>query len=424
MKVGKIVGASAFVALAAFSLESYSKTTIVSGEVMPGMDIDHVVIMKEGAHFNDMLQIKVPVVEGKFSYTLVSDTVQVYMLVPGPFKGFFSSDWMFFTDGQPVTFRVERNESGESDSKCTASSPMSAKLGDFFNAFNRTPVYKRYEAFNDSIESNGLSFTLPEYTAVSNRYYESRDKAEMDSLRQVMKTLEAEGKRYSQYGLRKEAMEGEINRAFHKYEMETLVSDSTEFGLYMIVRKMWDSSANDHLDYYNIYKRHYSGRFAGHPYSTDIETLAPVYLEKLVEPGKKYTDVKALDADGKMRYISEFIGGKVALIDLWASWCGPCRRNSKAMIPVYDKYHPLGFEIVGIGREADNDGYMRLAVDKDGYKWPCLAEINDVDSIWYKYGTPNAPGLTVLVDSDGTILAKNPSVDELEKILTEKFSAK
>lgn len=424
MKVGKIVGASAFVALAAFSLESYSKTTIVSGEVMPGMDIDHVVIMKEGAHFYNIPQIKVPVVDGKFSYTLVSDTVQVYMLVPGPFKGFFTSDWMFFADGQPVTFRVERNESGESDSRCTASSPLTAKFENYYSTFNRTPVNVRYEAFIDSIESNGLSFTLPEYTAVSNRYYKSRDKAEMDSLKQIMKTLEAEGKRYSEYGLRKEAMEDEIDRAFHNYAIETLAADSTEFGLYMIARKMWDSSANDHLDYYNIYNRYYSGRFAGHPYAVEIETLAPFYLEKLVSPGKRFIDVKALDADGNMRYISEFIGGKVALIDLWASWCGPCRRNSKAIIPVYDKFHPLGFEIVGIGRETDNDSSMRLAAKKDGYKWPCLAEINDSQFIWYKYGTPNAPGLTVLVDSDGTILALNPTVNDLEKILTEKLGMK
>lgn len=424
MKIRKIVGVSVFIAFVVFSLESYSETTIVSGEVMPGMDIDHVVIMKEGAHPFVIPQIKVPVVDGRFSYDLVSDTVQVYMLVPGPFRGSYESDWMFLSDGKTVTFKVERDEAGNPKSRLVSSSPLSAKFGKYYSSFYEGPICSRYTAFNDSIESNGLSFTLPEYTAVENRYYKSRDKIEMDSLRQVMKTLEAEGKRYSEYGLRKEAMEGEINRAFHNYEMETLAADSTEFGLYMIVRKMWDSSANDHLDYYNIYKRHYSGKFAGHPYSTEIETLAPVYLEKLIEPGKKYTDVKALDADGKMRYISEFIGGKVALIDLWASWCGPCRRNSKAMIPVYDKFHPLGFEIVGIGREADNDGYMRLAVEKDGYKWPCLAEINDVDSIWNKYGTPNAPGLTVLVNSDGTILAKNPSVDELEKILTEKLSAK
>ena len=57
-----------------------------------------------------------------------------------------------------------------------------------------------------------------------------------------------------------------------------------------------------------------------------------------IRPGGHYVDFEAPDLEGCKVKLSDVIKGKVAIIDLWASWCMPCRAKAKAMIPLYEKY--------------------------------------------------------------------------------------
>lgn len=206
--------------------------------------------------------------------------------------------------------------------------------------------------------------------------------------------------------------------AYRKCELDFVASAPTLAGLFKIVDAMHYPDTHNLAAYSDIYDNTYRGRFGNHPYVKTIETGIEIHRGQLNTPGQRYTDVQALDAEGNMRFISEYIGGKVALIDLWASWCMPCRKNSIELIPIYEEFAPKGFAIVGVGRENKNDAYMRHIVEKDGYPWPYLAEIDDSNNIWAKFGTPNAPGRTILVDRNGTILAIDPKPDELRKFLT------
>ena len=118
--------------------------------------------------------------------------------------------------------------------------------------------------------------------------------------------------------------------------------------------------------------------------------------------------------------LSKEIEGKVALIDLWASWCGSCRRTSKSMIPLYEKYKERGFTVVGVARESKRED-MERALARDGYPWLNLLELQDEHKIWERYGVSRAGGITVLVDRDGIILAVSPTAEEVERILQEKL---
>ena len=144
--------------------------------------------------------------------------------------------------------------------------------------------------------------------------------------------------------------------------------------------------------------------------------LTTLYEAGEPTPGKKYVDFSA--PDGNIVSASEIIGGKIAVIDLWASWCGPCRRHSMALIPLYEKYRDKGFTVLGVAREASSDKAMRMAIERDGYPWINLIELNDTNNIWKKYRAGNAGGRIVLVDSDGTILAVDPETDEIEAHLS------
>jgi len=138
-----------------------------------------------------------------------------------------------------------------------------------------------------------------------------------------------------------------------------------------------------------------------------------------VKVGGSYIDFSAPDLEGNMVKLSDQIKGKVALIDLWASWCGPCRRLSSSMIPIYEAFKDKGFTVVGIARENNNTDAMKKAIEQDKYPWLNLVELNDKGNIWEMYGAGNSGGCTYLVDKDGKILAIHPSAEEVTKILTE-----
>lgn len=167
----------------------------------------------------------------------------------------------------------------------------------------------------------------------------------------------------------------------------------------------------------DIYRTVYAPLYPRHPYTAKLDTV--FYRQARV--GGKYADFTAPDLNGNSHRLSESVAGKIAVIDLWASWCGPCRRNSIALIPVYNEFKDKGFTVVGVARESDNADAMRKAIDKDGYTWLNLLELNDRAGIWQLYGIGNAGGSQFLIDRDGTILVVNPTAAEVRQILSEKL---
>ena len=139
-----------------------------------------------------------------------------------------------------------------------------------------------------------------------------------------------------------------------------------------------------------------------------------------INVGGRYIDFTAPDATGKEFKLSGLIEGKVALIDLWASWCGSCRVKSKSMISVYEKYKEKGFTVVGVARER-NVADMVHAVEQDEYPWLNLVELEDREKIWQKYGVGNGGGKVFLIDKSGIILAVNPTAEEVITILEEQL---
>jgi peroxiredoxin len=162
-----------------------------------------------------------------------------------------------------------------------------------------------------------------------------------------------------------------------------------------------------------------SAKYPGHPYDSVAKDMIDA-IDR-IKVGGKFIDFTLPDLNGNTINLSKTIEGKIALIDLWATWCGPCIATSKSMIPVYNEFKNSGFTIIGVAREFDNTNQLEKTLEREKFPWINLVELNNQNGIWIKYGIPTAGGRTFLVDKDGTILATSPSADEVRKILTEKL---
>lgn len=113
--------------------------------------------------------------------------------------------------------------------------------------------------------------------------------------------------------------------------------------------------------------------------------------------------------------------GKVVLIDFWASWCGPCRRENPNVRKLYRRFHYKGFEILGVS--LDNDGNRwKGAIQADSLTWPHVSDLRGWQSSAAQLYQVSSIPQTYLIDKDGRIMAKGLRGPELEMVLAKIFA--
>ncbi|MEN9906979.1 MAG: hypothetical protein RLZZ540_120 [Bacteroidota bacterium] len=364
--------------------------------------------------------IKIPIVDGHFEYNLESPFSEKYTLILGEEleNGAFRSI-SFFAENGEVEFNLHSAQ--EFDKNKILGGKLTNKMLAFEKEQKKVfdPIIKPFSEEIDMLWDSKNYFSEA-VTTIQEKTKKLKQGEELDKAYRMRDELLETDKGYtSRAWFLKNKMDS-IQKLKYTWEAKYIDSNQDVFSYSLLLNQVrWYKQNKKNVDLNvvtNLFAI-YSKKYPLHPYTKQIEDI----LEgiKTVKVGGMFVDFSAPTIEGETIIASDIVTGKVALIDLWASWCGPCRVTSKTYIPIYEKYKEKGFVILGVANEFKNASAFVKAIEKDKYPWLNLIELDNKNRIWDKYNVSNSGGSTFLIDSKGVIVAIHPDAEELDKILSK-----
>jgi thiol-disulfide isomerase/thioredoxin len=138
------------------------------------------------------------------------------------------------------------------------------------------------------------------------------------------------------------------------------------------------------------------------------------------ETGKPFPSLTLRDTSGN-EFLLSSLKGKLVLLDVWSSWCGPCREQIPELRKLYKKYNSRGFEIIGISMDDNKQSWLK-AIREDKQAWKQYCELvnwrgNKFAARFYTYTIPD----NFLIDENGILVGQNLSAEVISSWVSQHY---
>lgn len=139
---------------------------------------------------------------------------------------------------------------------------------------------------------------------------------------------------------------------------------------------------------------------------------------KRVSVGQIAPDFTMNDAEGNPVKLSDIYSkNEYTLVDFWASWCGPCRRENPNVVAVFNSYKAKGFGVFGVSLDTDKEKWMK-AIAEDQLTWPHVSDLKGWQNEAATIYAVNSIPANLLLDKTGQIIGRNLREEKLGETIS------
>lgn len=240
--------------------------------------------------------------------------------------------------------------------------------------------------------------------------YSKLASAEQTRVQKEMQAAMQEGNQMKMQGLQNDF--GKFVEKIRKQEtavFDSLVNDFV--GMYILSANMRDMPADMLRTRYDKFNETYKNSTLGKAVGEYLEQLERISVGRVVP------DFTLPSVDGDSISVHK-LKGKVKIVDFWASWCGPCRKESANLVKLYRNYQTKGLQILGVSIDDKADAWKK-AIFEDGMTWKNVSDLKGQKSPLLPMFNIRSIPFTLVLDSENRIAAINLRGTELEKKVAE-----
>lgn len=380
-KKHKAIGVLVIVLLSAALVNSQTlQKTIITG-VVKDSTIKSLLLLKTGEDLR-FGGLEIPINNAAFNYELDIEYAQGYKLMLGSAKQRGGGRFMtFFMEPGEVKFTVFFEE--KFDKNTIAGGMFNRELRTAKNVI-RARFYDKMKPYSDSLEilmehgefhSDAMKTVMKELETAESQEIKFGIYEKMDALQKANLHLSDKAKKINDKQL--------IILDESKTWIENYISENTSLVAYdfLLNNLLRDHEKEISYNTYLIHYNKFAKQYPKHPYTKKVKNILESYKAK---EGGRFVDFSAPDLEGKLFALSNEIKGKIAVINLWATWCGPCIVKSKKLTPIYNKYKDKGFTLVGVAGEFKSTDRLKRFLATENYPWLNLVELDKQNNIWDK----------------------------------------